>query len=156
MATAGATDGQTQEAKGGVKFELVGIPDVMLEENKKEKKKPDTNPGVLVFDMGTDVKAPAKKPALSSVKKGQGAARPGGRGQPAGASRPALAVGNLAGAPKNLWTVACGCRVRQPIESVRATPKCRSREIFNFKQNSQPPQAEFGCSNSGCRARQPR
>lgn len=78
MATAGATDGQTQEAKGGVKFELVGIPDVMLEENKKEKKKPDTNPGVLVFDMGTDVKAPAKKPALSSVKKGQGVARQGG------------------------------------------------------------------------------
>ena len=60
------------EAKGGVKFELVGIPDVMKElaEQKEEKKKPDTNPGVLVFDMGTETKAvPWKKPALSSEKK---------------------------------------------------------------------------------------
>ena len=61
------------EAKGGVKFELVGIPDVMKEEQEQKKIKNEGSLGeVLVFDMGnnnSEVKPFGKKPVLSSEKK---------------------------------------------------------------------------------------
>ena len=81
MASTGAnrTEGQV-DAKGGVKFELVGIPEVMLEESnlKQKRKTVEHDDRLLVFDMGggSEAKKPAlgsKKPFLSSQnKKGQG------------------------------------------------------------------------------------
>ena len=84
MATAGANQAEgQQEAKGGVKFELVGIPDVMMEKPKKEKVNPANDPRLLVFDMGgnDEVKPFGKKPALSSEKKAYSKTKPAAKNE---------------------------------------------------------------------------
>ena len=68
MASTAANRAEGQvDAKGGVKFELVGIPDVMLEESKEKKQKTvENDERLLVFDMGAG--SEAKKPVLSNKK----------------------------------------------------------------------------------------
>ena len=68
MASTGANRAEGQvDAKGGVKFELVGIPEVMLEESKEKKRKTVENDDrLLVFDMGSG--SEAKKPVLGGKK----------------------------------------------------------------------------------------
>ena len=69
MASTGANRAEGQvDAKGGVKFELVGIPEVMLEESnlKQKRKTVEHDERLLVFDMGGG--SEAKKPALGSKK----------------------------------------------------------------------------------------